>query len=80
VSSSVEQNVHTTFSFPDPLSEPEECVEASAVILDAIRRSFLTKPATAAMFTSVQFEPILDDDDSRHLLPAPFRLELKTTT
>ena len=28
----------------------------SAIILDAIRRSFLTKPATATVFTSVRFD------------------------
>jgi hypothetical protein len=53
----VEQKVHTTFSFPNSLSESEELVlgmfKDSAIILDAIRRSFLTKSATAAMFTSV---------------------------
>jgi hypothetical protein len=46
VSRSVEQNVHTTFSFQNPFSE-------SAIILDAIRRSFFTKSATEAMFTTV---------------------------
>jgi hypothetical protein len=60
VSSSVEQNVHTTFSFPNPLSESEELVlgmyKVSAIILDAIRRSFLTKSATAAMFTSLRVD------------------------
>jgi len=49
----------------------------SAIILDAIRRSFLTKPATAAMFTSVRVD--LDDHLSRHL-PAPIRLEIENTT
>jgi len=57
---SVEQNVHTTFSFPNPLSESEESVvrmfRDSAIILDAIRRLFLTKSATAAMFTSVRVD------------------------
>jgi hypothetical protein len=50
----------------------------SAIIIDPIRRSFLTKSATAAMFTS--FESILDGHLSRHLLPAPFRLEIENTT
>ena len=59
VSRSVEQNMHTTFSFPNPLSEVGElqswgCSRDSAIIIDAIRRSFLTKSATAAMFTSVR--------------------------
>jgi hypothetical protein len=50
----------------------------SAIILDAIRLSFLSKSATAAMFTSVRV------DFGRHLssllLPAPFHLEIKNTT
>jgi hypothetical protein len=53
----VEQNVHTTFSFPNPLSESEELVlgmfKESAIILDVIQQSVLNKSATAAMFTSV---------------------------
>jgi len=58
VSISVEQNVHTTFSFPHPLSEFDELAlgmfKDSAIILDAIRRQFLTRSATAAMFTSIR--------------------------
>ena len=50
----------------------------SAIILDAIRPSFLTKPATAAMLT--QFESVVDGHLSRHLLPSPFRLEIENTT
>ena len=50
----------------------------SAIILYAIRRSFLTKSATAAFLP--QFESILDGHLSRHLLPAPFRLEIENTT
>jgi len=43
VSRSVEQNVHTTFFFPNPVSEFEElqswgCSKIMLVILDAIRR------------------------------------------
>jgi len=52
--------------------------EDSAVILDAIRRSFLTKSATAASLP--QFESILDGHLSRYLLPAPFHLEIENTT
>jgi hypothetical protein len=50
----------------------------SAIILDAIRRSFLTKSVTAAIFTAVQvdFGRLL----SLHFLPAPFRLETENTT
>jgi hypothetical protein len=50
----------------------------SAIILDSIRRSFLTKSATAALFTSVPVYfgwPALS-----FLLPAPFRLEIENTT
>jgi hypothetical protein len=49
----------------------------SAIILDAIRRSFFTKSATAAMFTlgGVDFgRPPLSSS-----LPAPFRLEIEST-
>jgi hypothetical protein len=55
VSRSVEQNMDTTFLFPNPLSESAEQQSwgCSKIILDAIRWSFLTKSATAAMFTSV---------------------------
>jgi hypothetical protein len=61
VSRSVEQNVHTTFSFPNSLSENRRTTvlgmfKDSAIILDAIRRSFLIKSATAAMFTSVRVD------------------------
>jgi len=53
---SVEQNMHITFSFPNPLSESKELVlgmfNYSAIILDVLRQSFLTKSATAPMFTS----------------------------
>ena len=50
----------------------------SAIILDAIRWSFLTKSATAAMFISV----LVDSDGhlSHHLLPRPFHLEIENTT
>ena len=46
--------MHTTFSFPNPLSESEGIFKDSAILLDEIRQSFLTKSATAAMFTSVR--------------------------
>ena len=82
VSWSVERNVHTTFSFQNPLSESEELVlgmfKDSAIILDAILRSFLIKSATAAMLH--QFESILDSQISRHILPATSRLEIENTT
>jgi len=49
----------------------------SGIILDAIRRSFLTKSETAAVFTSV---PVDFGHLSLHLLPATFRLEIENTT
>jgi hypothetical protein len=42
-----------------------------------IWRSFLTKSATAAMFTSVW---VTLDGHLSHHLPAPFRLEIENTT
>jgi len=47
----------------------------SAIILDAILRSSLNKSATAAMFP--HFESILEGHHSRHLLSAPFRIEIE---
>ena len=46
----------------------------SALIPIEIRRSFLTKSATAEMFTAVRLA--LDINFSGHLIPAPFRLEI----
>jgi hypothetical protein len=55
-----EQNVHTIFSFPEPLSESETTVLGMfmdyALILDAIRRSFPIKSRTAAKCTSVRVD------------------------
>jgi len=50
----------------------------TAIILDVIRRSFLTNSATAAMFTF--FESTVDGHLSRNTLPAPFRLEIENAT
>jgi hypothetical protein len=49
----------------------------SAIILDAIRWSFFTNSATAAMLT--QFQSILDSHLSRYLLPAPVRIKIKNS-
>jgi hypothetical protein len=46
----------------------------SAIILDAIQRSFLNKSVRAEMFISVRVD--FGRHVSRHLLPAPFRLEI----
>jgi len=83
VSRCVEQNVHTTFFFPNPLSESKELVlgmfKDSSIILDAIRRPFLPNHQQQQQCL-LQFESILDGHHSRHFLPAPFRLEIENTT
>jgi len=83
VSRSVEQNVHTTFSFPNPLSESEglESLGCSKILL-----SFLVRfdshfwPNQQQQQCLPQFESILEGQLPRHLLPAPFRLEIENTT
>jgi hypothetical protein len=53
----------------------------SAIILDAIRRSFLTKSATAAMFTSVQVDfgwPLLSSPSTSSLPSRNREYHLKT--
>jgi len=47
----------------------------TVIILDAIRRSLLTKSTTAAMFTSVRVD--FGPPPSRHILPAHFLLEIE---
>jgi len=85
VSRSVEQNMHTTLSFPNPLSESEELVlgmlKNSTIILYAIRRSFLTKSVTAVMFTSVWVDfgwPPLSSSSIRSLLSPNQEYHLNT--
>jgi hypothetical protein len=51
----------------------------SAIILHAIQQSFLAKSAATAECLP-HFESILDGHLSRHLPPAPFRLEIVNTT
>jgi hypothetical protein len=84
---SVEQNVHTTFSFQNPFSESEKLqlgmFKDSAIILDAIRRSFLTKSAAtaAAMFTSVRVDfvrPLLLSFSNTSLPSRNAKYHLKT--
>jgi len=53
--------------------------EDSAIILDAIRPSFLV-PNQQQQQCLPQLETILDGHLSRHLLPDPFRLEIENTT
>jgi hypothetical protein len=53
----------------------------SAIILDAIRRSFLTKSATAAMFTSVRVDfgqPLLSSSSTSSLPSRNQEYHLKT--
>jgi hypothetical protein len=83
LSRSVEQNVHTTFSFPNPLSESEElqswgCLKILISFLMPVDGHFL--PNQQQQKCLPQFESILDGHLSRHLLPGPFRLEIENTT
>jgi hypothetical protein len=83
MSRSVEQHVHTTFPFPNPLSESEELQSwgCSKILLSFWMRfdgHFL--PNQEKQQCLPQFESILDGHFSRHLLPAPFRLEIANTT
>jgi hypothetical protein len=73
------------FLFPNPLSESEELVlgmfKDSAIILGAIRRSFLTKSATVAMFTSVRVDfgrPTLSSSSTSSLPSRNLEYHLKT--
>jgi len=80
---SVKQNVHTTSSFPNPLSESEELQSWgwSKILLSILMRfdsHFLTNRQQQQCLP--QFESILDGHHSRLLLPAPFRLEIENTT
>jgi len=82
VSRSVEQDVHTTFSFPNPLSESEvlQSCGCPKILLSFLMRfsgHFLTNQQQQQCLP--HFESILDGHISRHL-PAPFRLEIETTT
>jgi hypothetical protein len=62
--------------FQDPKNYSLGMYKAS-IILDAIRRPFLTKLATVAVFTSVRVD--FELPHSRHFLPAPFSLEIVNT-
>jgi hypothetical protein len=79
VSRSVEQNMHTTFSFPNSLSDPEE-LQASRV--SKMLLSFLIWfdgyfwPNQQQQQNLRQFESILKSQRSRHI-PAPFRLKIE---
>jgi hypothetical protein len=75
VSRSVEQTVHTTFSFPRSSFRIRRTTvlgmfKDSNSLRDAIRRSFLTISATAAMFTLVRVDfgrpPLSSSSTSSH--------------
>ena len=83
MSRSVEQNVHASFSFPNPLSESEELQswECSKSLLSfLLRLNSHFWPNQQQQQCLPQFESILDGHLSRHLLPAPFHLEIENTT
>ena len=78
-----EQNVHITFSFPNPLSESKELQSwgCSKILLSFLMRfngHFWPNQQRQQCFP--QFELILDGHLSRPHLPAPFCLEIKNTT
>ena len=83
VSGSVEHNVHSTFSFPNPLSESKE-LQAWRCL--KILLSFLVRfdgyfwPNQRQQQCLPQFESILHSHLSHHLLPAPFHLKIENTT
>jgi len=82
VSRSVEQNVHTTFSFSNPLFESKElhswgCLKLLLSILMRFDGHFLPNQRQEQYLR--KFESILDSHISCHLLPAPFRLEIENT-
>jgi hypothetical protein len=52
----------------------------SAIILEVIRRPFLTAHQQQQQQCLPQFESILDGHFSRHLLPDPVPLEIENTT
>jgi len=82
VSRSVEQKVHTAFSFPNPLSESKElqfwgCSKILLSFLMQFNGNFWPKHQQQCL---PQFESILNGHFSCHFLPAPFRLKIENTT
>jgi hypothetical protein len=83
VSRIVEQNAHTTFSFPDPLSESEEpqpwgCSKILLLFLMQFDGQIWTNQQQQQCLP--QFKSILDGHNSSLSLPAPFCLEIENTT
>jgi hypothetical protein len=85
VSRRVEKTVHTTLfpksSFRIRKTTVLGMFKNSAIILDAIRRSFLTKSSTAIMFTSIRVDfgrPPLSSFSTRFLPPRNREYHLQT--
>ena len=77
------QNVHTTFSFPNPLSESKElqfwgCLKFLLSFLMWFNGHFEQISNSSNVYLSL--ESILDSHLSCHLLRAPFRLKIENTT
>ena len=81
VSRSVEQNVHTSFSFPNPLSESEVLELWYSKILLSFLMWFDGHfwPNQQQQQCLPQFESILEGHLPRHLLPVTFRLEIENS-
>jgi hypothetical protein len=83
LSSGLKQNVHTKFCFQNPLSESKELQYSGC---SKILQSFVMqleghfRQNQQQQNCLCQFELILDSHISRHLLPAPFRFEIKNTS
>jgi hypothetical protein len=78
----VKQNLHTTFSFPNPLPESKELQSwgCSKILLSFVMQfdgHFL--PNQQQQQCLPQFESILVGHLSHYLLPAPFHLEIENT-
>jgi hypothetical protein len=84
VSSSMEQNMHITFSFPNPLSESKElqswgCSKILLWFLMQFYGNFWPNQQQQQQQQQClpQLESILDSHLSRHLLPAPLCLHIE---
>ena len=83
VSRIVEQNVHTTFSYPKSISESEELQSwgGSMILLPFLMRfDGHFRPNQQQPQFLRQFESILEDYLSRHFLPKPLHLEIENNT
>jgi hypothetical protein len=64
----------------EQLDVPDECVSRGDPLLLYKILHLLFFPLVQILCALPQFESILDGHLSRHLLPAPFRLEIENTT